>query len=146
MTNGDLHVGSRHIWGADYEFGISASNRRRHVYVIGQTGTGKSTLLKSLIAQDIAAGEGLALIDPHGDLVDEVLDLIPGHRIDDIIIFDPSDPLYTVGINPFYRVPKDEQALVASNIVAALRHVWADSWGPRLEYILLYPESCRSRI
>lgn len=152
MTNGDLHVGSRHIWGADYEFGISASNRRRHVYVIGQTGTGKSTLLKSLIAQDIAAGEGLALIDPHGDLVDEVLDLIPGHRVDDVIIFDPSDPLYTVGINPFYRVPKDEQALVASNIVAALRHVWADSWGPRLEYILLNtimallaaPDACRA--
>ena len=137
MATGDLHIGNRLIWGQHLPFGISAANRQRHVYVIGQTGTGKSTLLKQFIASDIQGGEGLCVIDPHGDLVDEVLDLIPGHRVDDIIVFDPSEPVHTVGMNPFYRVPKEEQALVASNIVAAFRHVWADSWGPRLEYILL---------
>ena len=88
------------------------------------------------MAQDMAAGQGLALIDPHGDLALEVLDLVPPHRIDDVVFIDPSDLDHIVGFNPFYRVAPDEQALVASNLVAAFRHVWADSWGPRLEYIL----------
>ena len=152
MATGDLHIGNRLIWGKDFPFEITAANRRRHVYVIGQTGTGKSTLLKQFLASDIAGGEGLCLIDPHGDLVDEVLDHIPGHRVDDIIILDPTDPAHTVGWNPFYRVPKEARALVASNTVAAFRHVWADSWGPRLEYILYNsvaalldaPDSCRA--
>ena len=136
MATGDLHIGNRSIWGQTFPFGISAANRRRHLYVIGQTGTGKSTLLRSLMAQDMAAGQGLALIDPHGDLALDVLDLVPPHRIDDVVFLDPSDLDHVVGFNPFYRVEPDEQALVASNLVAAFRHVWADSWGPRLEYIL----------
>lgn len=136
MANGDIHIGFRPVWGQWHPFGIAAENRQRHCYIIGQTGTGKSTLLKTCVAQDIAAGEGLALIDPHGDLVDEVLELIPGHRIDDVIVLDPSDRDHVVGFNPFYRVPQEDQALVASNLVASFRHVWSDSWGPRLEYIL----------
>jgi len=152
MTKGDLHIGSRLVWGTHHPFGIAAENRYRHLYVIGQTGTGKSTLLQSCVAQDIAAGEGVALIDPHGDLVEDVLELVPGHRIDDVVVLDPSDLAHVVGFNPFYRVPQDEQALVASNLVAAFRHVWRDSWGPRLEYILYNavaallaaPDSCRA--
>lgn len=152
MANGDLHIGTRQVWGTHHDFGITAHNRRRHVYVIGQTGTGKSTLLKNLIAQDIAGGEGLALIDPHGDLADEIMDLVPRHRIDDVVILDPTDRDQVVGFNPFYRVPIDERALMASNTVAAFRHVWADSWGPRLEYILYNvvaalldaPDACRA--
>ena len=136
MATEFLHIGEREVWGQTNPVGITAAARERHVYVIGQTGTGKSTLLQNLVAQDIAAGEGLALIDPHGDLVEAVLDLVPGHRIDDVILLDPSDRAQAVGFNPFYRVPASEQALVASNVVAAFRHVWADSWGPRLEYIL----------
>lgn len=131
-----LQLGSREVWGQDHPFGIDAPDRHRHVYMIGQTGTGKSTLLKSLVAQDIAAGEGAALIDPHGDLVDEILELVPGHRIDDTVLLDPSDRAHVVGFNPLYRVAAEDQPLVASNIVGAFRHVWADSWGPRLEYIL----------
>ena len=136
MATGDLHIGNRLIWGHQFPFGISAADRRRHLYVIGQTGTGKSTLLRNLIAQDMEAGEGLALIDPHGDLALEVLDLVPSHRIDDVLILDPSDLAHVVGFNPLYRVASDEHSLVANNTVAAFRHVWADSWGPRLEYIL----------
>lgn len=136
MANGDIQIGFRPVWGQWHPFGITAENRQRHCYIIGQTGTGKSTLLKTCVAQDIAAGEGLALIDPHGDLVDEVLELIPGHRVDDVIVLDPSDREHVVGFNPFYRVPPEDQALVASNLVASFRHVWSDSWGPRLEYIL----------
>lgn len=152
MAPGDLNIGTRLVWGADHSFGISAQNRRRHVYVIGQTGTGKSTLLTSCIAQDMATGQGLCLIDPHGDLVDDVLDRVPSHRIDDVVLLDPTDPTYVVGWNPFYRVPAGERALVASNMVAAFRHVWGDSWGPRLEYILFNtvaalldaPDACRA--
>ena len=152
MATHTLHIGTREVWGQRYPFGITAANRRRHVYVIGQTGTGKSTLLKNLVAQDIAGGEGVALIDPHGDLVDEILDLVPAHRIDDVVVLDPSDRSQVVGFNPFYRVAPDDQPLVASNIVAAFRHVWAESWGPRLEYILYNtvaalvaaPDECRA--
>jgi hypothetical protein len=152
MASGDLNIGQRLVWGERYPFGISALNRRRHVYVIGQTGTGKSTLLTSCIAQDMAAGQGLCLIDPHGDLVNDVLDHVPPSRIDDVIVFDPTDPHYAVGWNPFYRVPDADRALVASNMVAAFRHVWQDSWGPRLEYILFNtvaalldaPDECRA--
>lgn len=152
MANSNIQIGFREIWGQMYPFGITADDRLRHCYIIGQTGTGKSTLLKSCVAQDIAAGEGLALIDPHGDLVDEVLDLIPGHRVDDVVVLDPCDRSHVVGFNPFYQVPCEDQALVASNLVASFRHVWSDSWGPRLEYILYNcvaalleaPDSCRA--
>ena len=141
----------REVWGQTFAFGVSAADRARHVYMIGQTGTGKSTLLKTMIAQDLAAGEGLALIDPHGDLVDDILPLVPRHRIGDVIVLDPSDREHVVGVNPFYRVPEADRALVAANLVAAFRHVWADSWGPRLEYILFNtvaalveaPDACR---
>lgn len=152
MATHTLHIGTREVWGQRYNFGIAAANRRRHVYIIGQTGTGKSTLLKNLVAQDIEGGEGVALIDPHGDLVDEILDLVPPRRIDDVVLLDPSARHQVVGFNPFYRVAPDDQSLVASNIVAAFRHVWADSWGPRLEYILYNtvaallsaPDACRA--
>ena len=152
MAPGDLNIGTRLVWGDDHPFGIRALNRQRHVYVIGQTGTGKSTLLTSCIAQDMAAGQGLCLIDPHGDLVDDVLDRVPPARIGDVVLLDPTDLDYVVGWNPFYRVPEAERALVASNMVAAFRHVWGDSWGPRLEYILFNsvaalldaPDACRA--
>ena len=146
-----LQIGEREVWGQTYPFGVSPADRARHVYLIGQTGTGKSTLIKNMIAQDLAAGEGLALIDPHGDLVDDILPLVPRHRIGDVIVLDPSDREHVVGVNPFYRVAEADRALVAANLVAAFRHVWADSWGPRLEYILFNtvaalveaPDACR---
>jgi hypothetical protein len=92
--------------------------------------------LRNLIAQDIATGAGCALIDPHGDLALEVIDCVPGQRIDDVIVVDPSDTEHPVGFNPFYRVPPDERSLMAANLTAAFKHIWRESWGPRLEYIL----------
>lgn len=137
MSADFLHIGEQQIWGGQRPFGLAAAERSRHLYCLGQTGTGKSTLLRHLIAQDIAAGQGLCLIDPHGDLAEEIYQLVPTQRIDDVVILDPTDHLHVVGFNPFYRVPTDERALVAGNIVATFKHVWSDSWGPRLEYILL---------
>jgi hypothetical protein len=115
---------------------LDAEERRRHIYVVGQTGTGKSTLLLNLIAQDLAAGEGLALLDPHGDLAETVLAHIPRSRANDLVYINPADIERPVGFNPLARVPDDLKPIVADGVVAAFRHVWPDSWGPRLDYIL----------
>lgn len=131
-----LHIGTQQIWGGETPLVLSRRDRRRHLYMVGQTGVGKSTLLHRLIAQDIAAGEGIALIDPHGDLAVDVCSSIPSNRIDDVVIIDPSDAEFVVALNPFYRVPADLRPLYAANLVTSLRGVWSDSWGPRLEYIL----------
>ena len=115
---------------------LDADERRRHLYVIGQTGTGKSTLLLNLIQQDLAAGEGLALLDPHGDLAEAVLAHVPRSRTNDLVYLNPADAERPIGFNPLSRVPDDLKPIVADGIVSAFRHVWPDSWGPRLDYIL----------
>jgi len=117
-------------------FGIKRPDRRAHMYVIGKTGTGKSTLLETLIRQDIENGEGLALLDPHGDLVEKVLAGIPGSRKTDLIYFNVADSVRPLGFNPLEGVPPEKRALAASGLLLAFKTIWADSWGPRLEYIL----------
>ena len=106
------------------------------MHVIGQTGTGKSRLLRNLLIQDILAGRGCMLVDPHGDLAEELLEYVPPWRTEDLIYFAPADLAYPIGLNLLDHVPPDERPLVASNVVAVFKHLWADSWGPRLEYIL----------
>ena len=138
----DVHIGTREYWNQEIPYGLLRDDRRRHMFLVGQTGVGKSTLLRSIIAQDIARGDGCALIDPHGDLAQDVLRDIPRNRINDVVWFDPADTDHVVGFNPFYQVPKDERALAAANIAAAMKHIWHDSWGPRLERILI--QTCRA--
>jgi hypothetical protein len=115
---------------------LDAEERRRHLYVVGQTGTGKSTLLLNLIEQDLVAGEGIALLDPHGDLAEAVLTRIPKARTNDVVYLNPADLDRPIGFNPLSQVRDDLKAIVADGIVSAFRHVWADSWGHRLDYIL----------
>ena len=136
MANEQLIIGDYEAWGQRRPFGLLPADRARHLYIIGQTGTGKSTLLAELVRQDIEAGEGVALIDPHGDLIDEVLTVMPSHRVDDVVLIDTADRQLPVGINPFYRVPEDARPLVVANLIGTMKHVWSDSWGPRLQYIL----------
>lgn len=136
MDGDQLIIGTREVWGHPLLFGLSREDRRQHLYIIGQTGTGKSTLLCELIRQDIERGEGCALLDPHGDLANSVLDTIPSWRTDDVVLIEPADLAHPIAINPFFRVPADDRPLVASNLVAAFKHLWRDSWGPRLEYLL----------
>jgi hypothetical protein len=137
MNEQTTYVGYRERWGADpVLFGISAPDRRQHIYVIGKTGSGKTTLLRNLIVQHLAAGDGIGLIDPHGDLSEELLNHFPPSRADDLVYFNPADVDYPIGFNPLADVAIQDRHLVASGIVAALRGIWRDSWGPRLEYLL----------
>jgi hypothetical protein len=117
-------------------FGIKQKNRRGHMYLIGKTGTGKSTLIQNMAAHDVEMGYGLALIDPHGDLAEGVLELIPARRIDDVIYFNPADLEYPLAFNPLENVAPDHRYLAASGMISVLKKVWADFWGPRLEHIL----------
>lgn len=129
-------IGARNGWGGDEPFGLSREDRRQHVYAIGQTGAGKTTLLRNLILQDIEAGHGVGVIDPHGDLAEDLLDHIPPWRADDLVYFNPADLEHPVGFNLLGQVPPDSRALLASTVVSVFKSIWKDSWGPRLEYIL----------
>jgi len=121
----------------DAPVGVSRSDLRRHLYIIGKTGTGKSTLLLNLMHADLLNGRGFALLDPHGDLAIAVADATPARRIAaGVIYLDPSDLAHPVGFNPLYNIDVDHRPLVAAHIVAAFQHIWGTSWGPRLEYIL----------
>jgi len=117
-------------------FGIKEQNRRGHMYIIGKTGTGKSTLVENLTISDIKSGNGLALIDPHGDLAEEILHFIPKRRIKDVIYFNPADMDYPIAFNPLENVPPDLHHLVASGLISTFKKIWAEFWGPRLEHIL----------
>lgn len=117
-------------------FGIKEKNRRGHMYLIGQTGTGKSTLILNMVVSDIRDGNGVALIDPHGDLAEAVLDYVPRRRIKDIIYVNPQDLDFPVAFNPLGRVPPDARHLAASGLLAVFKKLWPEFWGPRLEHIL----------
>ncbi len=134
----DTHIliGEREGWGNPIPFGISPADRRQHIYLTGKTGSGKTTLLRNMIVQHIAKGDGVGLIDPHGDLAEELLNHIPPWRTDHLCYFNPGDLDFPVGLNLLWDVAPDDRHLVASGIVAAFKGIWRDSWGPRLEYIL----------
>lgn len=116
--------------------GLRLDDRRRHLAIIGKTGMGKTTLLHQLIASDMAAGRGLALLDPHGDLADAVLGAVPRHRTNDVIVFDAGDRAYPPSFNPLACRDAHQRGLVASAVVSAFKKLYGESWGPRLEHIL----------
>lgn len=117
-------------------FGIWEQDLRRHMYVIGKSGTGKSTLLANMIINDLKHDKGLAVVDPHGDLIETVLNYIPKRRMNDVILVDPTDPHAVVKLNLFEGGSMVHRELIASGIVAIFQKLYANSWGPRLEYIL----------
>jgi uncharacterized protein DUF87 len=130
------YVGTRQVWGSRQPFGISSAERRQHVYVVGASGTGKTTLLKNLILQDIEHGLGVGVIDPHGDLASELLDTIPPARTDHVVYFNPADLEHPIGLNLLARVPQHRRHRITSGVVGAMKSIWRDSWGSRMEYIL----------
>ncbi|MBS1520684.1 MAG: ATP-binding protein [Bacteroidetes bacterium] len=119
-------------------FGIKLQDRFSHIYAVGKTGTGKTTLLLNMAVDDAYKGYGVCLIEPHGDACLKLLQNIPEHRKKDVIYFDATNLIHPTGFNPLNSVPIEQRHLVASEIVLAFKKIWADNWGPRLEYILNY--------
>ncbi len=119
-------------------FGIKDKDRLGHIYVIGKTGVGKSTLLLNMAISDIKNGKGLCIIDPHGDIAESILNYIPKERLKDVIYFNPKDLEYPIAFNPLKGVHPKYHHLVASGLISTFKKIWADSWGPRLEYILRF--------
>lgn len=119
-------------------FGIKDKDRLGHIYCIGKTGVGKSTLLLNMAKADIEQDKGVGVIDPHGDLAEELLQHIPQSRINDVIYFNTSNLKSLLAFNPLHNVKEENRYLVAETIVVSLKKLWADSWGPRLEHILRY--------
>ncbi len=117
-------------------FGIKAKDRARHMYVIGKTGMGKSTLLENMAIQDIRNGEGMAFIDPHGSAVEKLLDFIPADRVKDVVYFAPFDLEHPIAFNVMEDVGYDKRHLVVSGLMATFKKIWVDAWSARMEYIL----------
>jgi CxxC-x17-CxxC domain-containing protein len=117
-------------------FGIKRKDRRQHMYVLGKSGTGKSVLLSNLIVQNIQNGEGLCVVDPHGELVEEILHLIPEHRVKDVIYFNPADTDFHIGFNVLQLDDPKYKHLVASGLMGIFTKIWANAWSSRMEYIL----------
>jgi hypothetical protein len=131
-------IGYTNFRNANQLFGIRLQDRFSHIYAIGKTGTGKTTLLLNMATDDIYKGYGVCLIEPHGDACLKLLQNIPAHRKQDVIYFDATNLIEPTGFNPLHNVPAEQRHLVASELVLAFKKIWADSWGPRLEYVLRF--------
>lgn len=130
------NMGVTNFRGSQEIFGIKIPDRRRHIYVIGKSGVGKSTLLQNMTLDDIKEGRGVGVVDPHGDYVDYVLERIPENRVEDVILFDPSDRDFPVGFNILDVANPKYKVITASGVVSVFKKIFGDSWGPRLEYWL----------
>jgi len=118
------------------KFGIKTDDRRRHVYVIGKTGMGKTVMLKNMAIQDIQSGQGICFIDPHGEAAEELLDFIPSNRINDVVYINPADLDYPIAFNIMEKVNLEHRHLVASGLMGVFKKIWPDVWSARMEYIL----------
>jgi type IV secretory pathway TraG/TraD family ATPase VirD4 len=130
------HLGRVDFRNDNRVFGIKNEDRFSHVYVIGKTGTGKSTLLETMALQDLERGNGFALIDPHGDLVARIAALVPASHRDKVIYLNATDPTQPYGYNPLRHVSEDRIALAASGMMDVFKKMWPDAWGVRMEHIL----------
>lgn len=124
--------------GINHQFGMLRSDRSRHVYIIGQTGAGKSGLLELFALSDIYHNQGYAIIDPHGDFAIENMKFIPEARLDDVVYFNPADVEHPIGFNPLEVTNPAQKSTISSEVIGVLKRMFGDSWGPRLEYILRY--------
>ncbi len=117
------------------KFGIKTDDRRRHSYIVGKTGMGKTVLLENMAIQDIQKGNGVAIVDPHGEFAARMLDFVPKERMNDVIYFNPADLNYPVGFNVIEQVAPEYRHLIASGIMGVFKKIWADLWSARMEYI-----------
>ncbi len=131
-----VFFGTTNFRNHDKLFGIKRKDRRQHMYVIGKTGTGKSVLLKNLAIQDVTNGDGLCVVDPHGEFVEDLLNQIPAHRLQDVIYFNPADTDYHIGFNVLELPDPKYKHLVASGLMGIFTKIWSNAWSARMEYIL----------
>lgn len=117
-------------------FFIKDADRLRHLYAIGKTGVGKSTLLTNMAISDIQKGKGCCVLDPHGDVVTTLLHYVPKERIQEVLYLNLADRSTIIPYNPLYNVPPEQHHITAASLISSFKKIWADSWGPRLEYIL----------
>lgn len=122
--------------GQKRRFGIKIDDRRRHMYLIGKTGMGKTTLMEQMVLSDIYHGHGVGIVDPHGDFVEKIIDYIPNNRINDVLYFNPADQDYPIGFNVMESIDPRHKHLVASGLMGVFKKIWPDVWSPRMEYIL----------
>lgn len=128
--------GQTNFRGQARRFGIKTDDRRRHMYVIGKTGMGKTTLMENMVLQDIYNGHGLGVVDPHGDFAEKIINYVPPERINDVVYFNPSDVDFPIGFN-ILEVKNDEQKhLIVGGLMAVFKKIWPDVWSSRMEYIL----------
>jgi len=130
--------GMTNFRGINHQFGMLRSDRSRHVYIIGQTGAGKTGMLALLALSDIFYGHGYAIIDPHGDFAVDNMRFIPGSRLDDVVYFNPADTAFPLGFNPLEVTNPNQKTNISSEVIGVLKRMFGESWGPRLEYILRY--------
>lgn len=121
-----------------YIFGIKRKDRRRHLYVIGKSGVGKTKLLEQLIRADIFYGHGVGVIDPHGDLINAILEFVPENRIDDCVVIDPADREFPISFNPIANVAEEDKHMVTDSIIEIFKKQFASDWSPRIEHLLRF--------
>jgi hypothetical protein len=115
---------------------LLGADRRKHCAIFGKSGVGKTTLMRNMIVADIFGGNGVTVIDPHGSLVDDILQSIPKSRTNDVVYFDPADPERIIGLNVLESVDRNHRSLVVSSLISILRNLYPHNWGPRTEYVL----------
>ena len=130
------YFGQTNYRGQMRKFGIKLDDRRRHMYVIGKTGMGKTTMMENMVLHDIYAGNGVGVVDPHGDFAEKILDYIPANRINDVVYFNPSDLENPIGFNILEVHSEEQKHLVAAGLMAIFKKIWPDVWSSRMEYIL----------
>ena len=136
--NGITPIGITNYRNTNKRFGIKDKDRLQHIYVIGKSGTGKSTLLENMAISDIKRDNGLCVIDPHGDIAEDILKYIPEGRKQDLIYFNATDQEKPIAFNPLKGIHPKYHHLVASGLVSTFKKIWSESWGPRMEYILRF--------
>lgn len=150
MDNSDIiYFGETTFRDKKQRFGIKIDDRRRHFYVVGKSGMGKSEMLANMIIQDIQNGNGVGIIDPHGELAERVMKFVPEHRAKDTVYFNPADLTHPIAFNVLEFVPPEQRHLIISGIMGVFKKIWIDAWSARMEYILNntlaalleYPES-----
>ena len=136
MNNDITYFGKTNSRGQEVEFGIKDEDRLKHIYVIGKTGMGKSTLLENMAVQDIKKGNGLAFFDPHGSAIETFLDYIPENRVEDVIYFAPFDVDYPIAFNPLENIDPAKRYLVAQGLIAAFKKIFGEeSFSDRMQHM-----------